>query len=353
MAQLTSVCKVRPVVDDKKIIELLKTLYGFDVRSIEELNGYDDKNYRILCYEEHTNTHVEQIAPKGYVLKIINSLDSQDEDFIKGQNEMMFYLNKHNITCPVSVMNLNGFYYSLEKLNENDTTYHAVRLLVYCPGEILYNVKITSNLVFDVGRFAAKLNEILRGFIYPPFENSIRLWNLLSVPKLRNYLFVIEDVEDKSLLQEVISCFEKNVLDKSNQLEKGMIHGDFNEHNILVDSEKNTVVGVIDFGDVQYSYFIFEVAIALCYMIIQSRDIGMGKHVIEGYQSIKKLSKFEKSILKITVCVRICQSLILGIYTHSNEPQNDYLLVTQKPGWKILRKLWYMEDDEVAIAWGI
>lgn len=36
----------------------------------------------------------------------------------------------------------------------------------------------------------------------------------------------------------------------------------------------------------------------------------------------------------------------MGAYTHSLDPENDYLLVTQEPGWIVLEKLWAMSDDQ-------
>lgn len=48
---------------------------------------------------------------------------------------------------------------------------------------------------------------------------------------------------------------------------------------------------------------------------------------------------------------RLCQSLVLGTYTHSLDPKNDYLLLTQKSGWKILEELWNKKDQEVLDLW--
>ena len=54
-----------------------------------------------------------------------------------------------------------------------------------------------------------------------------------------------------------------------------MIHGDFNEQNILV--SKNTsdndyhISAVIDFGDMNKSHYVFEAAIATMYMMVESK----------------------------------------------------------------------------------
>jgi len=55
-----------------------------------------------------------------------------------------------------------------------------------------------------------------------------------------------------------------------------VIHGDFNEQNVLVrqDSQSSsaaavTVVAVIDFGDSEVAPYIFDVAIAVVYCILE------------------------------------------------------------------------------------
>ncbi|XP_057319902.1 hydroxylysine kinase isoform X1 [Microplitis mediator] len=345
--------KIRPVVNDEIVRKLVEKLYGFKVKSIQELNSYDDKNYRIICYPEFENIYVKNIANEGYVLKIINSLDSQDQASIEGQNEMMLYLNKCNISCSVPIPNLCGSYYSLEKLRSKDTTEHIVRLLIFCPGEILYNAKVSPELLFDVGYFITVLNEALSKFYHYSYQNRNHLWTLLALPRLHDYLFVIKNENDKLLIKDVIKSFETSIVNNLDQFDKGIIHGDLNEQNILINSEHNKIIGIIDFGDTQYSCLIFELSIAVCYMIVQACDITAGKYVIKGYTSKNKLSNYEKKILKIAVCARICQSLVLGIHSHLDEPDNNYLIVTQKSGWNILRELWPMKDDDIIKMWDL
>lgn len=117
---------IRPVANDNIVRKIVEKLYGLKVKHIRELNSYDDKNYRIICDEKSVNEYVNEVASEGYVLKITNSLDSQNCDYIAGQNEMMLYLNQHHITCPRPICNLKGSYYSLEKLRDEDNTIHIV-----------------------------------------------------------------------------------------------------------------------------------------------------------------------------------------------------------------------------------
>lgn len=350
---------IRPKVDPGMAKILVERLYGLKVKLINELNSYDDKNFHIVCEDEKEceNPWIVKPDAEGYVLKITNSLDSRKTDFIEGQTALLNYLAENRIAAPLPVKNLKGGFYSLENFDEGDKkeqdTNHVVRLLTYKTGSLILNVESSDELLFDVGQFVAKLDNVLKDFDHPAYENHSNIWMLNSVPMLRDFLYVIEDPERRGMVNDVIDKFEKRVIEGfGNELEKGMIHGDLNEQNILVDGEEGRkVVAVLDVGDSQKSCLVFELAIALCYMLLRAGDIGKGKYLINGYNNLRSIPITEKNILKLCVCARLCQSLVLGAYSHRNDPNNDYLLGTQKPGWKLFEKLWPIDDHEIENIW--
>ncbi|XP_071861548.1 hydroxylysine kinase [Bombus fervidus] len=345
--------RIRPPSNNQVAVQLVKELYGLKASSIIELNGYDDRNYHVICEESYTNPHITTISKHGYTLKIINSLDSQKTDVIEAQTEMLIFLYQRGINCPLPVKNIDGLYYNLVMLNVDGIDKYAVRLLVYQPGELLYRVPITGELFRNVGNFTAKLSNVLMNFSHPAFDDHKTLWMLSSVPKLRLYTYAVENEFERELVHQVIQVFEKDVLLVASQLQQGIIHGDLNEQNFVMNWNGREIAAVIDFGDSHRTCLIFELAITLCYMLLQAGDVAMGKHVIEGYQEFRKLTDFEKKVLKVTVCARICQSLVMGAYTHLHDPQNEYLLTTQKSGWALLKKLWPLAQDEVLRNWGL
>ncbi|KZC04169.1 Aminoglycoside phosphotransferase domain-containing protein 1 [Dufourea novaeangliae] len=324
---LTPGQRIRPPGSDQIVSDLLKKLYGLKVIEVTELNAYDDRNYHV-----HTR--------KGHV--------------IDAQNEMLIFLNQRGIKCPLPVRNISGAYYSLEKWTvDGSTESYAVRLLVYRPGELLHRVPITGELFRNVGKFTGKLDNILMGFSHPAYDDHKTLWMLISVPKLRQFTYAVENTIERELAHQVILAFERDVLQVTSQLEHGLIHGDLNEQNIVMCLDGKSIAAVIDFGDCHRTCLIFELAIALCYMILQAGDLTMGKYVIEGYQDVRKLTELEKKVLKIAVCARLCQSLVMGAYSYLNDPQNEYLLITQKSGWAMLKNLWPISQEEVLRNWGL
>jgi hydroxylysine kinase len=91
---------IKPIVDHEGVKLLAERLYGISVLELTELNGYDDKNYKIVEDPNMKNPLITNHSPHGYVLKILNSMDSKDVAVVEAQNEIMNYLSK----CLISSM---------------------------------------------------------------------------------------------------------------------------------------------------------------------------------------------------------------------------------------------------------
>ena len=134
-----------------------------------------------------------------------------------------------------------------------------------------------------------------------------------------------------------------------------MIHGDFNEQNILVnkneDGDDYRITGILDFGDTCQSHYVFELAIAMAYMMLQTQNLATGGLVLAGYSSVRPIPENEKKVLKLCTAARLCQSLVMGQYTHTLDPTNEYILTTQKTGWALLEAIWKQPADELEQLW--
>lgn len=254
--------------------------------------------------------------------------------------------------CPRPIANARGNYYSVEQLNGNA---HVVRLLEFIPGKMFHEVEVTKNLLYQCGEYLAKLDRALKNFTHKAYETHKTLWMLQSVPQLRDFLYALKDHQRKSLCEEIIEAFESKVLSVLSTLELQIIHGDYNEQNIVVNkssqSDSYRVTGVIDFGDTSRSPLIFELGIAMSYMMLQAKDLASGGIFLAGYTSIQPINPKEREYLKYCVAARLAQSLIMGAYTHTLHPGNDYVLVTQAQGWILLEQLWRESLETIDELW--
>ncbi|XP_028035392.1 hydroxylysine kinase isoform X2 [Bombyx mandarina] len=333
---------IRPIIDHEQVKLLAERLYGISVLDLTELNGYDDKNYKLTEDPNMKNPLITNHSPYGYVLKIMNSIDSQNVGVVEAQNEIMNFLATRSVTCPKPVRNIFGHLHSIEDLGGKK---HAVRLLEYVPGELLKNCPLSEALLYQLGEFVANLDNKLQNFNHSGLVSRQHMWMLSMVPELEKFKYVIKDSEKLDLAEEVIEEFKYAVVPRLDELEKGVIHGDINEMNVLVlpkdaGASDYRISGVIDFGDIQYSYYVFELAITMTYMMLMSGDPRVGGLVLAGYTVTKRLPDEEYRLLKTLISARLVQSLILGAYTLEQDPKNTYVTSTEKAnGWELLRKI--------------
>lgn len=142
----------------------------------------------------------------------------------------------------------------------------------------------------------------------------------------------------------------------------GINHGDFNDQNILLQrtttldgntKEQYQVSGILDFGDMSYGYYVFEAAITIMYMMIESNNpIPVGGYVLAGFESVIPLTREEKEAIFTLVCSRFAQSLVIAKYSVLLCPENEeYLMITAKTGWKHLIALLDMGKEAVQKIW--
>lgn len=107
--------RIKPIVSDEIAIQLMRNLYGLEVTSLKKLDAYDDINYHVSCdANKCDNAHLKRVSPGGYVLKVINSLDSKNMDLMEGQTLAMIFLNENGVSCPVPVKQKKGAFVSVE-----------------------------------------------------------------------------------------------------------------------------------------------------------------------------------------------------------------------------------------------
>ena len=164
----------------------------------------------------------------------------------------------------------------------------------------------------------------------------------------------VNDQNRTKLVREVCESFKKEVAPKLHLLPKQTIHADANHGNIIVTPDGS--FGFIDFGDMNYSCRIFELAIALMYILnddLSGGNTRMAGHFFAGYYSVNPLTDEEVELLHVLVAARFCLTLLIGAYTSKYlDPGNhEYLLQTARNGWKNLEAFWKLPKEEVLKTW--
>ncbi|MCL4132682.1 UNVERIFIED_CONTAM: hypothetical protein GTU68_049946 [Idotea baltica] len=356
---------VSPLMDENDVPSLVQRCYGLKTVYVKKLNGYDDKNYYIKVGQESENPHLKKTAKNGYILKVLNSETSKQQAIIEGQNSIMHFLSKNEVCVPMAQKDVNGQFLSKQVITSKCTEMHKtspeniVRLFSYIPGKLMMEVTYTKQLLFEVGQITGKIDNVLKNFSNASIRNRTYMWQLQYVPQIVKYLHAVEEEQKQKLIKEVLSSWDSLVEPAIPLLEKGFIHGDLNEQNILVEADNQNpslshICGILDFGDVSYSPLIFELAITITYVVLEVNSIDSNEaagYVIAGYETERKVTDVEWNILRECVAARMAQSLVLGAFSYTLNPGNEYVLCTAKKGWQRLAKLWSAPKEQLIANW--
>ncbi|XP_066448552.1 hydroxylysine kinase [Eleutherodactylus coqui] len=356
-SQITS----KPAVNEARVIELAEKLFGLLVSKVKPLPSYDDQNFYIQTRDDGNNTQ------KEYVLKIMNGEDSKNTELIEVQTCAMKFLYDEGLPTPNPQLTKTGAIMSLEPIDCGGViTKHMVRLLTYLPGKPAAEIETTPEIAFEIGKMAATLDETLTKKFQHSYKKSFDrgefIWNLSNTPLLRKYMYAIKDENLHQTIERVIAEYENSVKQNLRRFRQCINHGDLNDHNILLEKisisngnnpDQYRVSGILDFGDMSSGYYVFEVAIIIMYMMIESTDpLPIGGYVLAGYESVIPLTKEEKEALFALVCCRFAQSLVMARYTVLHCPENEeYLMITAKTGWGRLMTLLDMGKEVIEKIW--
>jgi Ser/Thr protein kinase RdoA (MazF antagonist) len=251
-----------------------------------------------------------------FVLKIANTAESRV--FLEAQNAVLDYLSQRVPFCQRVIGGIGEF------------EGHFVRLVTYLPGVPLAAIKPhTPGLLQDLGQKLGQLSHALADFDHPAVHRDFH-WDLANGNRIVNeYAPLIEDADLRKL---VLKCR----YEPETALRRSVIHGDANDYNVLVDPESMTVSGLIDFGDMIYSYTVGDLAIALAYVVLGEGDAS---DVIAGYTSEFPLLDDEREALWPLVRLRLAMSVCLAAYQRRQQPENEYLGISQKAIEKTLPRI--------------
>jgi len=352
---------IKPQMNSEAAINLLSRLYGLRSTSVKEFNSYDDRNFFFKVGNEIKNPHLKDVCQDGYVLKVTNRQDSKDPGFTDAQNLLILHMAKAGLAVPEPQKNINGELASLETgLDESDASIaNIVRLLKFIPGKTFYEIGTwTTDHFVQCGEFIARMDNSLKCFTHTAYESRNSIWFLSSIPEVKNFIGAVEDEGRRKLVMDIMEEFCDTVLPVVDQLEQQIIHGDFNEQNILCrkkpNSEEHEVYSVIDFGDSQHNPLLYELGITIMYMMTRCTVVDphkAGGWVVAGYIKHRQLPVLERRLLRVAVAARYAQSLVMGAYSYSQDPGNEYLLITAHTGWQTLAAYWAVDQKTLYKDW--
>lgn len=310
-----------PNFDDGKIADVIWQLYGIKGK-ISPLNAFEDQNALIKTQGE------------SFVFKISNKKTSIDD--LTTQTLLLEHLRDFatEISCPVLVPSKRGDMISF-------VDGFAVRLVAFIKGNTLGESARNSELNYNIGRCLGIFSRSTQHFKGHVAAKPKYYWNLDNALACKTFIYDVEGESMKMLISQFYQHYEENVMPKLGSLRKGIIHGDANEHNLLVDEHLPfKIAGLIDFGDMQWATLINDLAIGLAYSLLGVDDIkSTAEEIINGYHKEFPIQDGEFEVLSDLIVMRLITSIILTSNRAKKYPNNTYILCSQEPARALLKRL--------------
>jgi 4-aminobutyrate aminotransferase-like enzyme/Ser/Thr protein kinase RdoA (MazF antagonist) len=313
--------------------DILFNLFGFKGKATL-LPGELDFNFRIKVENS-----------EGYVLKI--SRPDEDEAYLDFQQKIIQYIevNGKNIIAPKVVNDNNGN--AIASTIDYQGNKRYVRLLTWVSGRVWSSVNPQlDNLRFSLGVQCGLLTTALQGFEHQKATRDFQ-WDVAQSLWTKQYLNLFSS-EEKEIVSHFQNLFENN-LESYSKLRKSVVQNDANDHNIIVSENllNPKVKAIIDYGDAVNTQVINDVAITLYTTINENNPLAATLPIIKGYHNSFPLKENELAHLYNAVAMRLIISITKSAINKIKEPDNNYLLISEKPTWEILKK-WYQISPEFA-----
>jgi len=310
--------------------------YGLTARATE-LTAEFDRNFLLEC--DTGKRYVLKVAPEG-----------ADEQVVRSQLEILRFLAGTELEPLFQKIlpSLEGSDLIEGKIRGGSS--HLVRVLSYLEGHRLAELPhVSSGLLDEIGGTLARLDLVLEAFDHPGAHRE-HVWDLAQVLDLSAFLEHIEDPGRRTLVERLLDRFRQHVMPRLSELSRSVIYNDANDNNLLVsdlDPAAARLCGVIDFGDMVHTITVAEPAIAATYQMLDNDDpMAAAARVVSGYDAIRPLTVLERSLLWDLINARLCASVLMSSEARSREPDNEYLLISAEPVWRLLEELSMADPDE-------
>jgi 4-aminobutyrate aminotransferase-like enzyme/Ser/Thr protein kinase RdoA (MazF antagonist) len=218
-----------------------------------------------------------------------------------------------------------------------------VWMLSWVPGSVLAEARPRSReLLASLGRLLGETDAALADFESPAARRELK-WDLTRSVWIREHLHRIPDASRQALLERVLRQYETEVLPAIPLLRRGVIHGDANDHNVIVADARRApreVVSVVDFGDMHHGLLVAEPAVAAAYAILGERDpLAAAAAVVRGYHAAFPLRADEIAILYALIAMRLAVSVVNSAHVKTLRPDDPYVTISEVPAWEALERL--------------
>ena len=319
-------------ISTKQAEKIVFDLYGIQGKA-SSLPGYIDFNFRIKVENE-----------EGYILKI--SRPEENKKYLDFQQYLLQYIKSsdNNLIAPRVVIDKNNL--SISEITDSFGKKRFVRMLTWVSGRVWSSVNPQlEDFRFSLGKQCGILTKVLENFDHPEAHYYFD-WDIAQSLWTKDYLHLFSGPK-KEILSHHQDKFEA-IQTSYTRLRKSVVHNDPNDNNIIVSSNllHPRAKAAIDYGDALYTQTINDVAILCAYGVMRHNDsLNASLAFIKGYHSSFPLKEEELEHLYHAIAMRLVIIVTRAAMSKIEEPDNEYLWISEKPAWEVLEKWRLISPD--------
>jgi 4-aminobutyrate aminotransferase-like enzyme/Ser/Thr protein kinase RdoA (MazF antagonist) len=282
---------------------IARDLYGLAV-SISALPGERDCNFRLRTADARgghpRSAHAPGASAREFVLKLLH--DAADAESTDCLVRVLDHMAEQDPTLPVPRLfpTLQGD--AVGRFSRDGADY-ATCLMSFLPGRLLGEALPSAALLQNMGAALARVDQALQGFFHPSLTRRLA-WDVRRLPELAEFSGDIESAALRETINQVSSAF-RACLPRLRGLRSQAIHGDCHGANVLVDMDRRSICGILDFGDMIHAPLIMEPAVAMSELLTEAgvplESVGA---VLQGYAQGRDLQPGEVELIYDIVIAR-------------------------------------------------
>ena len=311
-----------------RIEQILKEYYGLTPLEISRQAGYENATFRIRIKD-------------GFLIAKTHKKNIQIHDLLEAEARVLEKIaGEPSGQFPLVIKDQRG-----SGLIELEGVYF--RLLSFVPGEFLAETRHSEALQASFGEFLGALSGSLEG-LYPEKIGAMqRTWDLQHLEKVWELVPMIASHTDRRLITHFLYQFQREVLPHRYKLRKSLIHNDANDWNVLC--SENKVSGLIDFGDLCYSWTINEVAVGLTYLLMDKENpLEVASTFLKAFNQKFPLQALEADLLYYLIAGRLCMSLCHSASKAVNADNPEYIRISEAGARALLYRWIAISPDRAA-----
>ncbi|WP_342551369.1 phosphotransferase [Paenibacillus sp. FSL R7-0652] len=293
--------KIKNLMNDR-ILDEAAAKFGLNLGDVTSIGGFQNFVYEYMKKD------------RPYILRLTHS-SHRTIDSVCGEVEWVQYLHNHGLSVSKPVPSVQN---SLAEVLHMKDFYFTAVSFEKAPGQKIFYPECMNNdtLAEKCGEITGQLHQLSRSF-----EPSSEAYTRHDWTK-NSYLSTMK----KFIPADQVNVFEsaERLIRQIHTLKKGtaygLIHGDINVGNFLIDEKCLTL---FDFDECQYSWYIEDIAIQIFYMVyvvlddsIQERNMQARrflKHFLKGYERYSKVH--EESLRQLHLFLRLREFIVyVGMY---------------------------------------